>query len=132
MSDERTVIVCLCSNDEPNGFLDIKIKDVETGGCQVLTSNYYFRDVADLTERRVTVGGEGAQPPTQILLLFDKKMHRNGTEECPYLALKLIHDENIDGEKVTDLRTAEFMDVVRAIDQVMREVPRYIEPIGEE
>ncbi|KAG0691707.1 hypothetical protein DFH29DRAFT_1010401 [Suillus ampliporus] len=119
MSMTETVIACLSCWSRSNGYQTVAVSQVSgSERYALLTPDRYFKSMLRTSEHIVFVHGcPGAPSSTKLLVLYDKELHRNRSNHCPYLVFKLVQSQ------VVDLRRRDFMAVVKAINEVLQVIP---------
>jgi hypothetical protein len=114
MSLDRQINACFCSWGRESGFISVPVRDIGGGGFDVVFVDRYFGSRADVAEHTVFVTKNDLEPDCrlQLLVFFDRNLHANGTQRCPYLAIKIS-----EGDRADNLTRAEYILVVAAIDE---------------
>ncbi|KAG1860011.1 hypothetical protein C8R48DRAFT_774705 [Suillus tomentosus] len=119
MSSDRVVTACFCSWGRHSGYIQIPVRDVVDGGFDVLNGERYFGVSADVGEHKVVVSNSDAdRQAAEFLVFFDRNLHSNGTQCCPYLAVKVV-----EGERAADLMRSDYVAAVVAIEEILCVVP---------
>ncbi|KAG1884138.1 hypothetical protein F4604DRAFT_1677277 [Suillus subluteus] len=117
-STEKLVMGCLFSFAEPNGLVEIPLKDGDNGYFTLSRAGWYFRDIAEIERYRIRMTSEEFEEPSIIHVLFDNKLH--GTPKCPYLVVRVTN-----GGQAVDLKRKDYMAATKAVEQTTRRL-RYM------
>jgi hypothetical protein len=113
MSLPRLVTACLCSWGLHSGYIQLSIRDVVSGGFDIITVEHYFGNHADISKHTVYVStNDTPTDQVELMVFFDCNLHQNGTQRCSYLVVKKAA-----GSQAVDLMQSDYMAVVIAIDE---------------
>jgi hypothetical protein len=113
MSLPRLVTACLCSWGLHSGYIQLSIRDVVSGGFDIITVEHYFGNCADISEHTVYVStNDTPTDQVELMVFFDRNLHQNGTQRCSYLVVKKTA-----GSQAVDLMQSDYVAVVIAIDE---------------
>ncbi|KAG1807193.1 hypothetical protein EV424DRAFT_1350755 [Suillus variegatus] len=123
-STEHLIMGCVFAPTQPNGFLEVTIKDGHNGTFTLTRPNQFFKDIADIKQYQITTGDEQVDEPHVIHVMYDRKLH--GTSLCPYLVFKGTQE----GQALA-LERKDYMTATAVIDKMMQDVPTYKEQVKE-
>jgi hypothetical protein len=113
MSLPRLVTACLCSWGLHSGYVQLSIRDVVSGGVDIITVEHYFGNCADIGEHTVYVSiNDAPTDQVELMVFFDRNLHRNGTQRCSYLVVKKAA-----GLRAVDLTWSDYVAMVIVIDE---------------
>ncbi|KAG2126127.1 hypothetical protein BD769DRAFT_1388227 [Suillus cothurnatus] len=101
------------------GYIQLSIRDVVSGGFDIITVEHYFGNCADISEHTVYVStNDTPTDQVELMVFFDHNLHQNGTQRCSYLVVKKAA-----GSQAVDLMQSDYVAVVIAIDEILQVVP---------
>lgn len=118
VSPERVVIGCLFAPTDPNGFVDVTIRDGPKGTFTLTRHNRFFSELSNMKQYHSSARKNEDNESYFIHMIYDKTLH--GTPRCPYLVVKGM----CKGQAV-DLERKDYMAATNAVDQYVN----YVHPI---
>ncbi|KAG1793296.1 uncharacterized protein HD556DRAFT_1308727 [Suillus plorans] len=120
MSLDRSITACLCSWGRHSGYVEVLVRDVAGGGFDIAFIERYFGSHADVGKHTVFVSSseDDSQRVTEFSVFYNRNLHRNGTQGCPYLVLKIA-----EGGRADNLTRSDYVAVIVAIDEILQAVP---------
>ncbi|KAG1784385.1 uncharacterized protein HD556DRAFT_1451824 [Suillus plorans] len=115
VSPERVVIGCLFTPTDPNGFVDVTIRDGPKGTFTLTRHNRFFSELSNMKQYHSSARKNEDNEPYFIHVIYDKTLH--GTPRCPYLVVKGM----CKGQAV-GLERKDYMAATNAVDHVIRKV----------
>lgn len=113
MSLDRPITACLCSWGRHSGYVEVLVRDVAGGGFDVAFIERYFGSHADVGKHTVFVSSsEDDSQRVEFSVFYNCNLHRNGTQGCPYLVLKIA-----EGGRADNLTRSDYVAVIVAIDE---------------
>lgn len=113
MSLNRLITACFCSWGLKSGYVEVPVRDAVGRGFDLVFGEKYFGSRADVGEHTVFVSSSDEDSKRlEFLVFFDRNLHGNGTQRCPYLVFKIA-----EGRHVENLTRSDFAAVVVAIDE---------------
>ncbi|KAG1797592.1 hypothetical protein EV424DRAFT_1352756 [Suillus variegatus] len=113
MSLDRLITACLCSWGLKSGYVEVSVRDAVRSSFNIVSGEKYFNRHTDVGEHTVFVSSSDEDSKRlEFLVFFDRNLHRNGTQRCPYLVFKIA-----EGGHVDNLTRSDYVAVVLAIDK---------------
>lgn len=109
-STEHVVMGCLFTFAEPNGLIEVTLKDDVDGYFTLTRGSRYFEDITDIERDQIKISDEECDEPSVMHVMYDKKKH--GTPKCSYLVIRATY-----GGQTVDIRRKDYMAATKAVEQ---------------